>query len=302
VLNEHAVNKYLRIFNFLWRLKRVEKSLAATWLRHMTSQVKQLSRGGGGVVGTAVFRQCNVLRDEMNHFVTNLHSYLMFEVLEAAWHWLEEKLNTGGGGDLDALVAAHETYLQQIVDKAMMGRASRALLAHLLKIFDLILRFGYVQERLHNAVLAEAERRIADGDDSGDEATRRLSRQFAGQVALMEQQYHELLSSFLDALSQPSSLDLEFLRFRLDFNEFYSHRAAAVHATGGGAARGSSVDGGGGDAGDGVQSRGGRGASGGAAAGGGAGGIDGLDYSRISHAAAAAGDTGESFSFLPPTL
>lgn len=31
------MKRYMRIFNFLWQLKRVEYSLNATWCRHMTA-------------------------------------------------------------------------------------------------------------------------------------------------------------------------------------------------------------------------------------------------------------------------
>ena len=37
VLTPAAMDRYLRIFNFLWRLKRVEYSLCNTWCRHMTA-------------------------------------------------------------------------------------------------------------------------------------------------------------------------------------------------------------------------------------------------------------------------
>jgi gamma-tubulin complex component 3 len=35
-----SVNKYLRLFNFLWRIKRVEHELTLTWSQHATHDLR----------------------------------------------------------------------------------------------------------------------------------------------------------------------------------------------------------------------------------------------------------------------
>lgn len=119
-------SRYLRIFSFLWRMKRVEHALAATWqARHLApapqpnerkeeetrhasahacprcpdtervraplppqimkpSTAMAISRGEaagnpGGQILLAQLRRCHMLRNEMHHFSTNLHHYVMFE-------------------------------------------------------------------------------------------------------------------------------------------------------------------------------------------------------------------------------
>ncbi len=83
VFSEHAMGRYLRAFNLLWRLKRVEQCLAHTWTRQMThaGKLARLSRAAPGCCGLgALLRKGHLLRHDMNHFATNLASYIMFEV------------------------------------------------------------------------------------------------------------------------------------------------------------------------------------------------------------------------------
>ena len=59
-----------------------------------------------------MFHKCHLLRSEMIHFVTNLHSYIMFEVLETSWHKLVKDLKAAT--DLDELIKGHEDYISAI--------------------------------------------------------------------------------------------------------------------------------------------------------------------------------------------
>jgi gamma-tubulin complex component 3 len=81
ILTPDVMKEYLRIFNFLWRLKRVDHSLSTTWSQHMTSKFQLSSLRD---IREDLHR-CNLLRHEMVHFITNIHNYLMVEVLESSW-------------------------------------------------------------------------------------------------------------------------------------------------------------------------------------------------------------------------
>jgi len=59
------------------------------------------------------------LQEEMLHLLHNLHNYIMFQVIETAWNELVADFRQAS--DLEQLLLAHEKYLQQIVDKALMG-------------------------------------------------------------------------------------------------------------------------------------------------------------------------------------
>ncbi len=54
-------------------------------------------------------RQCHRLRNEMAHLITSLQSYIMFEVVEAAWTEFMEGLSTTT--DLDGLIRKYLAFL-----------------------------------------------------------------------------------------------------------------------------------------------------------------------------------------------
>jgi gamma-tubulin complex component 3 len=82
------MEKYLRIFNFLWRLKRIDHSLSQNWSLQMAHWNDfSLLKGMKGN-----FHKFNVYRHEMVHFVANIHNYIMVEVLDSAWSVFQEDI------------------------------------------------------------------------------------------------------------------------------------------------------------------------------------------------------------------
>lgn len=147
VITAGAMRKYEELFAYLWRLKRVEYSLNRTWAAHMQAGQQRADavdpRLGAilhrsrlqlrempvirpstptlrllhtSVVGAQValwrsFCLCLRILDRV-HFVSNLSSYIMFEVLETSWGRLMAGLRHAR--DLDALQRAHDEYLHDI--------------------------------------------------------------------------------------------------------------------------------------------------------------------------------------------
>lgn len=154
VFTESVMAKYLRIFNFLWKLRRVEHALIGTWktmkpnciTSHSFTKLQQAVK----LQLVSTLRRCQVLWDEMNHFVTNLQYYIMFEVLEVSWSNLSNEMEVAK--DLDDLLAAHEKYLHSIVEKSLLGERSQTLSKSLFVLFDLILRFRSHTDRLYEGI------------------------------------------------------------------------------------------------------------------------------------------------------
>ena len=249
VFTPEAESKYLRVFTFLWRLKRVEVSLNATWQTMKPNVAASLERDGvAGTAGAALaaeLRRCHTLRGEMHHFVSNLQYYVMFEVLEGSWDAFTRELNDAD--DLDALVQAHDTFLDAVTRKSLLSPASQ-LLAHTLgAIFDAILRFRAFADRLYEVAKDAAMRRqlaqlrveqreksgerggwgTTPGEDpsggdgllSGD-----FVREMRSQLDALSDEYAKMLDGFLNLLPLQTHVDLRFLLFRLDFSEFYSEK------------------------------------------------------------------------------
>lgn len=92
VVTPWAAKQYLKVFNFLWRVKRVEFALGQTWRRCMTGArgvLAAISEGESADGGLA--KEWKMARGgiaEMVHFVDQLQYYILFEVIEKGWEGL----------------------------------------------------------------------------------------------------------------------------------------------------------------------------------------------------------------------
>ncbi|KAE8772493.1 Gamma-tubulin complex component 3-like protein [Hordeum vulgare] len=134
---------YLKILNFLWKLKRVDHSLTGVWKTMKPNCIvsspyyKEVTSIRAQFV--SVLRKCQVLFNETNHFVTNFQYYIMFEVLEVSWARFSEEMDAAK--DLDDLLMGHDKYLTSIVEKSLLGERSLGILRYLFALFDIILQF-----------------------------------------------------------------------------------------------------------------------------------------------------------------
>ena len=273
VLTDDAMHRYLRVFTFLWRLKRVEAALSGTWGGMKpnapgggawTALVspgakragQQPAAGDGGAPGgdahlvVPLLRRCHTLRAEMAHFVTNLQYYIMFEVLEHSW--LEFTAAMASAQDLDGLIAAHEQYLDAIVAKALLGDRSALVAQQLGALFDLMLRFASLADRLFDVARDVAAQAGLDAQpgrqrrQSGVMASRDAEEGSAGrpaggplpplaemgaQLDALAGTYAQLLEGFLNLLPVQKHVDLRALLFRLDFSTYYSVGLATTFVT-----------------------------------------------------------------------
>ncbi|ETL96722.1 hypothetical protein, variant 4 [Phytophthora nicotianae] len=239
VIPASSMLQYQQIFDFLWRMKRVEHSLSASWTKDMNlgHEVQ------GCVPGIRpVLHRSQLVRSEMIHFITNLLNYMMFEVLETAWHKLVKDLNAAN--DLDGLIESHAAYIASIKKNGFMMKDSRDLLKQLKLIFATIIRFCKAQENLyttamhekhveerHQQLMQQQELGSSWGIPEEDEYTMRTERDTFGSNSKILRQIEEISEDFstqflelLEIVKKNSirgSQSLSFLMSRFDFNEFY---------------------------------------------------------------------------------
>lgn len=120
VLDHRAMGDYDRLFNHLWRLKRVEVALTQNWMR-VTSGSKVYERIPGL---NNDWHHCRIVQAEMVHFLRQLQAFCQLEVIECSWADLIE-FTSKREGDLDALIAAHRKYLNRVVRKVLLLSAKR---------------------------------------------------------------------------------------------------------------------------------------------------------------------------------
>uniref|UniRef100_T1JNK7 Uncharacterized protein n=1 Tax=Strigamia maritima TaxID=126957 RepID=T1JNK7_STRMM len=240
VFSPSVVMTYLRLFNALWRAKRMEYVLSNIWKSQMSHGrilriIPELN---------PVLHQCYMLASEMVHFVQQIQYYITFEVMECSWDVLERKVKSAE--DLDEIIAAHEEFLETIMARALLDDESKELLTQLRAIYDLIIQLQTIQEQLCQRALHEvhnmndAELRMQYKSDKGkwgeDDQTTDAERQIfqellknvipttRAKLRILSQSYQDMVQKFLLMLTSHRDVSLQFLSFRLDFNEHYKNR------------------------------------------------------------------------------
>uniref|UniRef100_A0A8C5VMB9 Tubulin gamma complex component 3 n=1 Tax=Microcebus murinus TaxID=30608 RepID=A0A8C5VMB9_MICMU len=154
VFTRECMSHYLRVFNFLWRAKRMEYILTDIRKGHMCNA--KLLRSVPEFSG--VLHQCHILASEMVHFIHQMQYYITFEVLECSWDELWNKVQRAQ--DLDHIIAAHEVFLDTIISRCLLDSSSRALLNQLRAVFDQIIELQNAQDAIYRTALEELQRRL----------------------------------------------------------------------------------------------------------------------------------------------
>lgn len=182
IVHSNAIQQYRKIFHLLWKLKQIEWALNKNWkraniLNHALWQYQEQYNSAKSArtsrqSAMALLNMAATTRRSMQHFVSNLQSYLLFEVIEGGWKKLIQSME--GSQSLDKLIEAHNTYLHEICSKALLaGNNSGTIPSQLSHVFEKCSEFCSWQDSalqvaadiLDEARIrrSEAERRTAAG-------------------------------------------------------------------------------------------------------------------------------------------
>lgn len=126
VVSDWGNRQYLKVFNFLWRIKRVEFALSSTW-RKVTTGSRGVLQADHAVV-QETWKTTRGFLAEMVHFVGQLQYYILFEVIESSWTELQARLKRDDA-TLDDIIHAHKTYLTSITHKGLLGARRKRFVA-----------------------------------------------------------------------------------------------------------------------------------------------------------------------------
>lgn len=213
VLTPETIQGYMKIFNLLWKLKRVEHALNKTWVQQTSfkNELHSLREIRSDL------HKCNLLRSEMFHFISNLHSYLQVEVIESEWKKFEDELNEAE--DLYQIMHIQKRFVEVAHKRSMLTHEHIDLYQLLTKIFEQIHQFKRTQDILYTSAIEEYHKRQSAMDD-GEEPSVVISPEARYQLNLLGRQYRDNFDKFNEALSI-LEIDDKSLSFRLDFNEYY---------------------------------------------------------------------------------
>ncbi|KAF3929423.1 hypothetical protein AA313_de0201008 [Arthrobotrys entomopaga] len=164
VVTPYGSREYLKVFNFLWRIKRVEFALGSAWKKYMTGARGVLSSVADKVGTDWKVARCCIA--EMIHFVAQLQYYILFQVIEPSWEKLIASMNKPNA-TLDDLIDAHKLYLTSITRKGLLGGTGKSrqpetsFLVQLHEILKNMLAYKDAMDGLYSCSVAEFTRRQA---------------------------------------------------------------------------------------------------------------------------------------------
>lgn len=133
IITDSCMSKYNRLFSFLLQLKHMVWSLRDVWF-HLKRTA--LVKGAGCSVQ---FRQLQLYRHEMQHFVKVIQGYIANQILQVSWREFTAKLATVS--DLDAIHRMHADYLNRAIFRGLLTDKAAPVMNIIHSIFSLILKF-----------------------------------------------------------------------------------------------------------------------------------------------------------------
>lgn len=133
IITDSCMNKYNRLFSFLLQLKHMVWSLRDVWF-HLKRTA--LVKGAGRSVQ---FRQLQLYRHEMQHFVKVIQGYIANQILQVSWSEFVTKLSAAT--DLDAIHRTHADYLNRAIFRGLLTDKAAPVMNIIHSIFSLILKF-----------------------------------------------------------------------------------------------------------------------------------------------------------------
>ncbi|EJD00999.1 gamma-tubulin complex, DGRIP91/SPC98 component [Fomitiporia mediterranea MF3/22] len=235
VLDPDTMDKYLRVFEHLWRLKRAEGALSTGWMK---------AAGGARTVLRVPnlegeWHRLRLTIAEMIHFVRQVQAYCHLEVIECQWKKLMEFIHKKEGG-LDALISAHRNYVDAVDKKVRLvhpkiGKEEN-LLRQVRDLCGIMVDFRTAMDDLYDYTLKERDRLEVEWHDAGrglyvDPRTtktfaeaRKALPEILQRLEAYRTSFSEKVQSLVVSLAAHPDLDCKYLGTRLSFSDFYKIR------------------------------------------------------------------------------
>ncbi|CAG5112812.1 Oidioi.mRNA.OKI2018_I69.chr2.g6986.t1.cds [Oikopleura dioica] len=205
-----VMRRYIRIFNFLLRAKRMEHNLNYVWGQSMC--LKHYPRALPNV--TDIFTSISRLLQEMLFFVNKLQYFINIEVVGVAWSRLEENIESAK--NVDDLFEAHLKFLRKIEDGCLLSQEHWQKVQTIRSVFDQIVRF----ETLAKKVFSETEAFCSFPDQNAAFPTNLIKHTIT--LGNIRHVYQQMVRSFLDIIKTQSNQTLSTLSWSLNYSDFYT--------------------------------------------------------------------------------
>ncbi|XP_070455319.1 gamma-tubulin complex component 6 isoform X1 [Equus przewalskii] len=133
VITESCLSRYSGIFSFLLQLK-----LMMWTLKDVCFHLKRTALVSH-VASSVQFRQLQLFKHEMQHFVKVIQGYIANQILHVSW--CEFRARLAVVGDLEEIQRAHAEYLHKAVFRGLLTEKAAPVMNIIHSIFSLILKF-----------------------------------------------------------------------------------------------------------------------------------------------------------------
>uniref|UniRef100_A0A8D2B3D1 Gamma-tubulin complex component 6 n=1 Tax=Sciurus vulgaris TaxID=55149 RepID=A0A8D2B3D1_SCIVU len=202
VITESCLSKYSGIFSFLLQLK-----LMMWTLKDVCFHLKRTALVSH-TAGSVQFRQLQLFKHEMQHFVKVTQGYIANQILHVSWCEFRARLATVG--DLEEIQRVHAEYLHKAVFRGLLTEKAAPVMNIIHSIFSLVLKF-------RSQLISQAW-----GPASGPRGAEHPN------FALMQQSYntfkyysHFLFKVVTKLVNRGYQPHLEDFLLRINFNNYY---------------------------------------------------------------------------------
>uniref|UniRef100_A0A8C3WDR9 Gamma-tubulin complex component 6 n=1 Tax=Catagonus wagneri TaxID=51154 RepID=A0A8C3WDR9_9CETA len=133
VVTEGCLSRYSGIFSFLLQLK-----LMMWTLKDVCFHLKRTARMSH-VARSVQFRQLQLFKHEMQHFVKVIQGYIANQILHVTW--CEFRARLASVGDLEEIQRAHAEYLHKAVFRGLLTEKAAPVMNIIHSTFSLVLKF-----------------------------------------------------------------------------------------------------------------------------------------------------------------
>ncbi|XP_070267436.1 gamma-tubulin complex component 6 isoform X1 [Myotis yumanensis] len=133
VITESCLSRYSGIFSFLLQLK-----LMMWTLKDVCFHLKRTALVSPAA-GSVQFRQLQLFKHEMQHFVKVTQGYIANQILHVTWCEFRARLATVG--DLEEIQRAHAEYLHKAVFRGLLTEKAAPVMNIIHSVFSLVLKF-----------------------------------------------------------------------------------------------------------------------------------------------------------------
>ncbi|XP_056429720.1 gamma-tubulin complex component 6 isoform X2 [Hyla sarda] len=202
VITDTCINKYNKVFSFLLQLKHMVWTLRDVWFHlKRTALVNQAA-------SSVQYRQLQLYRHEMQHFVKVIQGYIANQILHVTWSEFRSKLRTVS--NLEEIRKTHTEYLNKALFRGLLTEKAAPLMNIIHSIFSLILKFR--TQLISQSWTCDKDKQVASHPNYG------LMQQSYDTFKYYSDFLFEVVTKLVNRGYQPH---LEDFLLRINFNSYY---------------------------------------------------------------------------------